>query len=58
MIYDLHSRDWNKLTTVLVILLGEWDRSTKLEDGYGKETGDGRQFWFLVVGKGDTWGVA
>ena len=46
MIYDLHSRDWNKLTTVLVILLGEWDRSTKLEDGYGKETGDGRQFWF------------
>ena len=46
MIYDLHSRDWNKLTTVLVILLGEWNRSTELEDGYGKETGEGKQFWF------------
>ena len=24
----------------------EWDWSTKLEDGYGKETGDGRQICF------------
>ena len=45
MTFLLH--EWNELTSLLVILLGEWDRSTKLEDGYGKETGDGKQFWFL-----------
>ena len=38
--YDLPPHDWNELTTVPVIVLGEWDRSTKLEDGRGKETGD------------------
>ena len=41
---------------MLVIMLGERGRSTKLEDRYGKETGDGRQF--RVVGKGSTWGGA
>ena len=39
--------DWNELITVLVILLREWDLSNKLEDGYGKETGDGRRSCFL-----------
>ena len=43
MIYVLHPRDGNEPTTVLVILLGEWDRSNKLEDGYGKEMGCGER---------------
>ena len=47
----------NRLTSLMVILLGKWDRSTKLEDGRGKETGDGRQICFRVVGQGDTGGV-
>ena len=49
--------EWNELTSLLVILLGEWDRSTKLEDGCGKEKGDGWQICFRVVGQVDTGGV-
>ena len=55
MTFFLH--EWNELTSLLVILLGEWDRSTKLEDGREKEKGDGRQICFRVVGQGDTGGV-
>ena len=46
----------DKLTSLLVILLGEWDRSTNLECGCGKEMGDGRQICFRVAGQGDTGG--
>ena len=55
MTFLLH--EWNELTSLLVILLGKWDRFTKLEDGCGKEKGGGRQICFRVVGQGDTGGV-
>ena len=48
---------WNELTRMLVILLGEWDRSTKLEDGCGNEKGDGWQICFWVLGQVDSGGV-
>ena len=53
MIYDLHPRDRNEPPIVLVTFLGEWDPSNKLDDVYGKETGDGRQF--VVSGCGERW---
>ena len=55
MFCDLHPRDGNEPTIVLVTFLGELDLSNKLEDDYGKETGG---VVVSVVGKGDTWGVA
>ena len=54
MIYDLHPRDGNEPTIVLVTFLGEWDRSN-MSGGRLWERNGRRE---AVVKKSDTWGVA